>query len=230
MASWSIKTHAIILMLSGALAAQAQQTATPLTPGYDRAVANEDGGQAFIIEPSSRRLSSFGRPRKGTIAEPEQYSIFVGGQWQTSALRERQIKLQSLLANLADEAELSALQEIGIKNRFAPTRSVERPEVAARSFSDLDIQRLLAAMFESGALPRPSVNRIYLMFLDPEIESTLGLLTGGKHYVAYHNAFRVDGAHARYVVIPFQSDPARASHDALRSFVAAAVRAAHFAK
>jgi hypothetical protein len=230
MASWSIKTHTITLMFLCALTAQAQQTATPLSPGYDRAVANEDGGQAFIIEPSSRRLSSFGRPRKGTIAEPEQYSIFVGRQWQTSALRERQVKLQSLLANLADEAELLALQEIGIRNRFAPTRTVERPDVESRSLSDLDIQRLLAAMFESGALPRPSGNRIYLVFLDPEIESTLGLLTGGKHYVAYHNAFRAGGAHTRYVVIPFQSDPARAAHDALRSFVAAAVKPAHFAK
>ncbi len=230
MEMWTLKTHVITLMFLCALTAQAQQTAEPLSPGYDRAVANEDGGQAFIIEPSSRRLSSFGRPRKGTIAVPEQYSIFVGVQWQTSALRERQVKLQSVLANLTDEAELSALQEIGIKNRFGPTASVERLDVASRRFSDLDIQRLLTAMFESGAVPRPSMNTIYVVFLDSEIESTLGPLTGGKHYVAYHNVFRVGGAHTRYVVIPFQSDPTRAYHDALRSLVAAAVKPAHFAK
>ena len=230
MSIWSIKTHAITLMFLCALTAQAQQTAEPLSPAYDRAVANEDGGQAFIIERSSRRLSSYGRPRKGTIAVPEQYSIFVGGQWQTSALRERQVKLQSLLANLADDAELLALQEIGIKNRFGPTAKVERPDLALRSFSDLDIQRLLTAIFDSNALPGPSANRIYVVFLDPEIESTLGPLTGGKHFVAYHNVFRTGGAHTRYVVIPFQSDPARASHDALRSLVAAAVKPAHFAK
>lgn len=227
---WWIKVHAMVLMLSCALTAQAQQTATPLSPGYDRAVANEDGGQAFIIERSLRRLSSFGRPRKGTISEPEQYSIFVGGQWQTSALRERQAKLQRVLANLTDEAELSALQEIGIKNRFGPTASVERLDIPSRSFSDLDIQRLLAAMFDSGALLRPSAGTIYVVFLDPEIESTLGSLTGGKHYVAYHNGFRAGGAHTRYVVIPFQSDPASAYHDALRSLVAAAVKPAYFAK
>lgn len=230
MEMWTLKTHAITLMFLCALTAQAQQTAEPLRPGYDRAVANEDGGQAFIIERSSRRLSSYGRPRKATISVPEQYSIFVGGQWQTSALRERQVKLQSLLANLADEAELSALQEIGIKNRFGPTASVERLDIGSGHFSDLDIQRLLTAMFDSNALPGPAANRIYVVFLDPEIESTLGLLTGGKHYVAYHNAFRAGGAQARYVVIPFQSDPARVSHDALRSFVAAAVKPAHFAK
>ena len=230
MAMWLIKTYAIVLMLSGALTAQAQQTAEPLRPGYDRAVANEDGGRAFIIEQSSRRLSSFGRPRKGTLAAPEQYSIFVGGQWQTSALRERQVGLQRLLANLTDEAELSALQELGIKNRFGPTASVERLDVMSRSFSDLDIQRMLASMFDSGSLPQPSASRIYVVFLDPEIESTLGLLTGGKHYVAYHNVFRAGGAHTHYVVIPFQSDPARAYHDALRSLVAAAVKPAHFAR
>ena len=227
---WSIKTHAMVLMLSCALTAQAQQTAEPLSPGYDRAVANEDGGQAFILERSSRRLSSFGRPRKGTIAVPEQYSIFVGDQWQTSALRERQVRLQRVLANLTDEAELLALQELGIKNRFGPTASAERLDIASRSFSDLDIQRLLAGMFDSGVLPRPSANRIYVVFLDPEIESKLGPLTGGKHYVAYHNVFRAGGAHTRYAVIPFQSDPARAYHDALRSLVAAAVKPAHFAK
>lgn len=230
MAMWSIKTHAIILMLSCSLTAQAQQTAAPLNPGYDRAVANEDGGQAFIIEQSSRRLSSFGRPRKGTISEPEQYSIFVGGQWQTPALRERQVKLQRVLANLADEAELLALQKIGIRNRFGPTASIDQLGVTASSLSDLDIQRLLASMFDSGAMPGPSARRIYVVFLDPEIESTLGPLTGGKHYVAYHNAFRTGGAHTRYVVIPFQSDPALAYHDALRSLVAAAVKPAHLAK
>ena len=230
MEMWTVKTRAITLMFLCALTAQAQRTAEPLSPGYDRAVANEDGGQAFIIERSSRRLSSYGRPRKGTISAPEQYSIFVGGQWQTPALRERQVRLQRLLANLTDEAELLALEEIGIKNRFGPTASVERLDIASRRFSDLDVQRLLATMFDANALPGPSPNRIYFVFFDPEIESTLGLLTGGKHYVAYHNAFRADGAHARYVVIPFQSDPARASHDALRSFVAAAVKPAHFAR
>lgn len=230
MAVWSIKTNAIILILSGALTAHAQQTAIPLAPGYDRAVANEDGGQAFIIEQSSRRLSSFGRPRKGTIAAPEQYSIFVGSQWQTSALRERQVRLQRVLANLTDEAELLALQEIGIKNRFGPTASIERLDVTSRSFSDLDIQRLLASMFDAGALPRPTASRIYFVFLDPEIESTLGPLTGGKHYVAYHHAFRTGGAYTRYVVIPFQTDQARAYHDALRSLVAAAVKPVHLAK
>jgi hypothetical protein len=227
---WSIKTHAMVLMLLCALTAQAQQTATPLSPGYDRAVANEDGGQAFIIEQSSRRLSSFGRPRKSTIAEPEQYSIFVGGQWQTSALRERQVKSQRLLASLTDEAEVSALQELGIRNRFGPTASLERLDVTSRTFSDLDIQRLLAAMFDSGQLPRPSSSTIYVVFLDPAIESTLGPLTGGKHYVAYHNAFRAGGVNTHYVVIPFQSDPGRAFHDTLRSLVAAVVRPVHLGK
>lgn len=224
----SLKTFVLIILCP--LVAYAQQLAEPPTPGRARTVANEDGGQAFIIETGGGRLSAFGRPRKITIARPEQCSVFLGSQWQTTELSALAAKLQNLLSNVTDEGELRTLEHLGLKNRFGPTVSAELPDINPGSFSDLDIQRLLGRMMELGEVPRPSSSTIYVLFLGPDFRSTLGPLTGGKHYVAYHSVFRAEGTITRYVVVPFQSNSANAYQTALKSFVAAAEGPAYFAR
>jgi hypothetical protein len=215
----------LLLIAACAITAHAQQTQQMIISD-DSSVANEDGGRAFIIERNTHSLISLGPGRKG-IGAPEQFSIFVGEGWASSPVRERETQLQNLLANVTDEADLNGLQERGIKNRFGPTSSVERPDVAARTFSDLDIQRLLASMLGSHTLPDPNAKSIFVVFLDTNCGSTLGALTGGKHYVAYHSAFRVSGANVRYVVVPYNSDATAANQIALLAFIAAAAKPAH---
>ncbi|HEY3102649.1 MAG TPA: hypothetical protein VGJ69_03610 [Pyrinomonadaceae bacterium] len=217
------------LLIVAALALTTLAQLKPFIKSEDRPVLNEDGGQAFIIETNRGPLVPSGSDRKGTISQPEQYSIFIGSDW-TSPLQQREAQLQSLLANVSNEAELTALQQSGIKNRFGPTASEERPDISARSFSDMDLQRLLAAMLDDGTLARPTNRTIYVVFLDSGFESKLGSLVARKHYVAYHSIFRAAGADVRYVVVPFESDPTAASQIALRAFVAAAVRPARLAK
>jgi hypothetical protein len=219
-----------VLLIAAALALTTLAQLKPLIKTEDRPVLNEDGGQAFIIETNRGPLVPSGGDRKGTISQPEQYSIFIGSDWTTTLLQPREAQLQSLLANVTNEAELTALQQSGIKNRFGPTASVERPDISARSFSDMDLQRLLAAMLDDGTLARPTNRTIYVVFLDSGFESKLGSLVARKHYLAYHSIFRAAGADVRYVVVPFESDPTAASQIALRAFVAAAVRPARLAK
>jgi hypothetical protein len=60
--------------------------------------------------------------------------------------------------------------------------------VEPAALSDLDAQRLLAAMLADGVLPRPNARTILVIFLDANLQSTLGSLAAGKHYAAYHSA------------------------------------------
>jgi hypothetical protein len=186
----------------------------------DRPVANEDGGQAFIIETAGTLAP--GNARKTRNSRPEQCSIFLGSEWTNSPLQEREAQLQSLLANVTDETALAYLQESGITDRFGPATRVETSAISAREISDTDIQRLITSMLSEGSLARPNSKTIYVIFLDSTLQSQLGSLFGGKHYLAYHSSFRTSGADVRYVVVHFQSDPTIANQIALRAFVAAA--------
>jgi hypothetical protein len=201
----------------------AQQQPKPLAVSPDQPVANDDRGQAFILTRDLQPLSAFGHRRKTPMSDPQQLSIFAGKDWATT-LHARETQLQSLLANVDNEADLAALQDNGIKDRFGPAFSVERADIGPGAVSDLDAQRLLAAMLSEGGLPRPNAGTILVIFLDANLQSTLGSLAAGKHYAAYHSAFNFDGARIRYVVVPYESDPATGYQIALRAFVAAALK------
>lgn len=219
----------LLLLAAFAVTAHAQQP-KPLIVSEDQPARNDDGGQAFIIDRDLRPLSSFRALRKGAISEPQQYSIFVGSAWSDPKLHDRETTLGSLLSNVSDESTIEALDRMGIKNRFGSTINVEQTDAGAGVFRDLDAQRLFVTMIDSGALPPPNGKTIYVVFLDPTLQSTLGSLTAGKHYVAYHNAFTASGMNIRYVVVPFESDATKGYEIALHAFVAAVTRPSQLAK
>ena len=218
----------LLLIAAFAVAAHAQQ-AKPLIVSEDQPARNDDGGQAFILDRNLPPWSWMGA-RKGAISEPQQLSIFAGSGWTDAKLSSREAALGSLLANVGDAAQLEALNTLGIKNRFGPTINMERTDIAAGVFRDLDAQRLLMTMMDSGSLARPNGRTIYVIFLDPTLQSTLGPLAAGKHYVAYHSSFTASGLSIRYVVVPFESDEPAGYDIALRAFVAAATKPARLMK
>ena len=75
------------------------------------------------------------------------------------------------------------------------------------------IQNILGAMIKDGSLPKSAASTIYVVFLDPEMRSTLGSMFAGKHYAAYHNFFNAGGMKLHYVVVPFEADRTTATQD-----------------
>lgn len=213
-----------ILLAVMALAAAAQaQPRSRESSNEQQSVTNDDRGRAFIIERDSALLSDLSNPGRSVISEPQQYSIFLGSGWATPALRARQAELANLLMNVRDQAALNALNESGVKNTFGPTASREKLDDLNGNISDLEIQNILGAMIKDGSLPKSGANTIYVVFLDPEMHSTLGAMFAGKHYAAYHNFFNVAGTKLHYVVVPFEADRKTANQIALRALVAAAL-------
>src|SRR5713101_6315360 len=133
----------------------------------EQSVINEDGGQSFIIKPASAPLHGVIKPGNATVVDLQQHSIFLGSHWAESAQRAREPQLSSLLATIHDHAQLDELDQSGIKNRFGATTSQEKLDVPSdRNINDLEIQRVLTAMFKEGSLPRTDADAIYVVFLD----------------------------------------------------------------
>jgi hypothetical protein len=215
----------LLVIVAFAASAKAQEPWRQERPDErEQSVINEDGGRSFIIKPSSAPLHGVVKPGNATVVELQQHSIFLGSHWAEPAWRAREPQLSSLLANVRDHAQMDELTQSGIKNLFGVTTSQEKLDVLSdRNISDLEIQSVLTAMFKEGTLPRPDAGAIYVVFLDPGLQSTLGALVAGKHYVAYHGFLNASGAKIHYAVVPFQSDSHAAYQTALRALVVAAL-------
>ena len=214
-----------LLVFGGAVVAQQPQGGVPADDAPVQAVMDDDGGRAFIINTKNfKRLTKL-RRFSGAIAEPEQYSIFLGSQWGTSQLRGREPKLSNLLSSIHSQGETEKLSSYGIANCFAPTISQEVLTSFANDerFSDIRARAALAELVTSGSLPRNGPSTIYVIFLEPGLHSTLGTLTGRKHYLAYHHFFNIAGQRLHYVIVPYEPDLETAQAIALRAFVAAAL-------
>ena len=212
-----------LIIVASATAAQAQQSHTEAAVNEQpQAVVNDDRGRAFVIRRETDPLPTRGKHER-VILEPQQYSIFLGNDWAEPSLRAREANLANLLASLRDEAMLNAISEAGVKNFFGPATGQEKLDDLSGNISDLEIQNVLSGMLKDGTLPKPNPNAIYVLYLDPELRSTLGSMIAGKHYVAYHSFFNAAGTKLHYVVVPFEADQKTAYQIALRAFVVAAL-------
>ena len=190
----------------------------------EKAVLNEDGGQAFLIQPANAQLVGVVKPGQAMESDFSQYSVFLGPGWANGPLRAREERLSNVLSTIRDHAQMDEVTAAGIGNRFGPTFSLEKLDIAGdRNISDLQIQDVLAGLFNDGQLGDPQSDGVYFVFLDPGLHSTLRSLTASKHYLAYHGFFNVSGTRIHYAVVPYQSDPQVGYQTALRTLIVAAL-------
>lgn len=191
----------------------------------EKAVLNEDGGQAFLVQPANA-AQMLGLLKPGQAAESDfsQYSVFLGPGWANGSLRAREERLSKVLSSIGEHAQMDEVAAAGLGNRFGPTFSLEKLDIAGdRDISDLQIQDVLAGLFNDGQLGEPQSDGVYFVFLDPSLHSTLRSLTASKHYLAYHSFFNVSGTRIHYAVVPYQSDPQVGYQTALRTLIVAAL-------
>ena len=214
-----------LLFIGGTARAQQPEEKTPVNETV-QAVIDDDGGRAFIVNSKLKSLTDLRRVAGATtLTAPQQYTIFLGSRWATPSLRARESKLNNLLSSIQNQPDISKLNSLGINNLFGPTYS---QEVLAQfsqdeKVSDINVRTILAGLVSEGSLPKPERATIYIIFLQPDLRSTLGTLTGRKHYLAYHQFLNIGGDRLHYVVVPFEPDLNTARAIALRALVAAAL-------
>jgi len=214
-----------LLFIGGTAQAQQPEERAPVNEAV-QAVIDDDGGRAFIVNSKLKSLTELRRlPGATTLTAPQQYTIFLGSRWATPSLRARESKLNNLLSSIQNQPDISKLNGLGINNLFGPTYSQEvlTQFNEDEKVSDINVRTILAGLVRDGSLPKPERATIYIIFLQPDLRSTLGTLTGRKHYLAYHQFLNVGGDRLHYVVVPFEPDVDTARAIALRALVAAAL-------
>jgi len=207
------------LLLAGftVLALAAQQGQKPAETPAAKAgfIADEDGGFTEIVpvDPSTQAPRVTGAvPAMRSI---QQVSVFLGSAWGAAQVRPRHSRLRDLNA----AGRPADLRNHSVEVLPAAPLVEDFSDLSRAPIGDLAVQAKLAEMLKTGALPAPGANTVYVVFLAPGIQSTLGAGRAGVDYSAYHNLLHVAEGAIRYVVVPFNENADRHSAAASQALV-----------
>jgi hypothetical protein len=134
--------------------------------------------------------------------------VKAGSQYQIE--RPREDNNQQML-----EHAIATMQPLPLQEDFS--------DLSNTPVNDLIIQAKLAELLQTKVIPTPSGATIYVVFLGPGINSTLGGLKAGIGYAAYHNFVNLEAGEIRYVVVPYHEDSALHSAAAAHAFAEVAL-------
>jgi hypothetical protein len=200
-------------LLPASQSATAQSVDRPPEPNM---VFDDDGGKAQIV-PADLSVTGEKKFHGGEVMKSaQQISIFLGSGWGDREVRSRETSLLDLGATHA--SHLADLQTNKVKLVRAAQGVEDFADLTKTRVNDLTIQRKLADMLAGKLIPQPTATTVYVIYLGPGINSTLGAHKAGTDYAAYHNYVHLDAGEVRYVVVPFHQDADHHGTAAARAF------------
>ena len=140
----------------------------------------------------------------------------------TSNFARRESSLLDVTAAVGN-AHVAELQKHNIKTLGASLRLEDFSDLSKARVNDLTIQQKLSDLLQSKAIPAPAAGTVYVIFLAPGVQSTLGAHKAGVDYAAYHNFVNLEAGEIHYVVVPFHDDADHHGAAATRAFAEAAL-------
>jgi hypothetical protein len=203
--------------------AAAQQAAAPVDrPAEPNMVFDDDGGKVQIVPAD---LSAAG-PKTfhggAVLQSTQQVSIFLGAGWGDQQFRPRETSLVDIAANKTS-SHLAELQQHNIDIRRSAPQFEDFSDLSKSRINDLAIQQKLSDLLASKAIPAPTAGTVYVIFLAPGVESTLGGNKAGIDYAAYHNFVNLEAGEIHYVVVPFHQDQQKHAAATARAFAETAL-------
>jgi hypothetical protein len=212
-----------LLLLCGSVtcvvAAQQAALDRPAEPNF---VFDDDGGKAQIVPADFSVAGPKAFHGGPVLASARQVSIFLGAGWGDAQIRGREASLVDVTA-AAGSAHVAELKQHSIKTLRAAPKLEDFSDLSQSKVNDLTIQQKLSDMLKSNAVPAPIAGTVFVIFLAPGIQSTLGGHQGGIDYAAYHNFVNLEIGEIHYVVVPFHENAANHSEAAARAFAEAAL-------
>lgn len=219
-----MKKFAFCTLLLCALATcvlTAQQAATVDRPAEPNFAFDDDGGKVQIV-PANLSVAGPKTFHGGAVlGSAQQVSIFLGAGWGDQQFRPRQLPLLDVAAD-ARNPELAELRKHNVKTLPSAPRFEDFSDPGG-TVNDLTIQRKLSELLGSKAIPAPASGTVYVVFLAPGIESTLGGNKAGVDYAAYHNFVNLEAGEIHYAVVPFHPDAQQHTATAARAFAETAL-------
>jgi hypothetical protein len=215
---------ALLILVVTTCAAQAPsgvQAAKSLDrPGPVNYIFDDDGGAVQVVPadlaPSGAKAFHGGMVMKSV----QQVSIFLGSGWANAQPRSRRTSLSDLMT---EPARTSELQKQNVKVQRALPIFEDFSDLGKVRVNDLTIQRKLSDLLQSRAIPAPTPGTVFVIYLAPEIVSTIGGQQAGIDYAAYHNFVNLEAGEVFYVVVPFHENQTNHLGAAQRALVEAAL-------
>jgi hypothetical protein len=200
----------------------AQQSATIDRPPEANFLFDDDGGKVQIVPADLSAAAPKTFHGGAVLQSARQISIFLGAGWGDQQFRPREASLLDITAGPGNP-QLTELQTHNIKTLRSAPRLEDFSDLSRSKVNDLTIQQKLSDLLQSKAVPMPASGTVYVIFLAPGIESTLGGSKAGVDYAAYHNFVNLDAGEIHYVVVPFHQDAQRHTAAAARAFAETAL-------
>ncbi len=200
----------------------AQQAANLDRPAEPNFVFDDDGGKAQIVPADFSVAGPKAFHGGPVLTAVRQVSIFWGSGWGDQQFRGRETALVDIAAGMTT-THRAELQKHNVKTLRAAPPQEDFSDLSKSSLNDLDIQRKLSDLLQSKAILAPTGSTVYVIFLAPGTNSTLGGHKAGVEYAAYHNFVNLEAGEIHYVVVPFHDDAARHSAAAARAFAETAL-------
>jgi len=195
----------------------AQQSATMDRPPEPNFLFDDDGGKVQIV-PADLSVAGPKTFHGGAILKSaRQVTIFLGAGWGDQQFRPREASLQDV-GSSAGKLQLAELQQHNIKTLRSAPQVEDFSDLSSSKVNDLTIQQKLSTLLENKAIPAPVAGTVYVIFLAPGIDSTLGGAKAGIDYAAYHNFVNLEAGEIHYVVVPFHQDAQKHASAAARAF------------
>jgi len=213
-----------ILLLCGTVTCvlSAQQQASVDRPAEPNFAFDDDGGKAQIVPVDFSVAGPKTFHGGAVLAAAQQVSIFLGAGWGDTQVRGRETSLLDVTASVGN-THVAEMKQHSIKMLRAAPQIEDFVDLSQSKVNDLTIQQKLSDMLKSKAIPAPAAGTVFVIFLAPGIQSTLGGLQGGVDYAAYHNFVNLEAGEIHYVVVPFHENAATHSAAATRAFAETAL-------
>jgi hypothetical protein len=170
---------------------------------------DDDGGRAQMIprkEVAGRDATYHGGP---VVSHATVQAVFLGSGWRDRANRTKESTAMDALKERAGAETAAFLGKHGVRVWEAAGLALEDPAgdpLNGKRISDLEIQIRLDNLLGRDPIEEGAV---YVVFLAPDLQSSLGSRLSERDFAAYHNHVHSAGGVIHYVVVPYDSEPSR---------------------
>ena len=142
----------------------------------------------------------------GVLPNVEVQGVYLGSQWSSnSTLNSQAGYLEGFLKSTVSGSYMDMLSQAGYGvHRGTATRGeIDNMTLNSGStLSDSQIQSQLTSLIKGGYLASPDTNRVYMVFVPPNVEVTNGS-SNSQGFAGYHSAFTYHGSAGQSITIHY---------------------------
>jgi hypothetical protein len=141
----------------------------------------------------------------GVLPSVQVEGLYLGSQWYSnSTLYQQTGYFEGFLGNVVNSSYMDMLNQAGygVGRGSATTGSIDLMKLGS-SVSDSQIQGQLHTFINDGYLSTPDSNRLYMVFVPPNVEVTTSFGNSVKNFAGYHSAFNMTTASGQTVTIHY---------------------------